>query len=211
MYEKTIETIKSYDEAVKAAHEKYNNLFEEMKQNLTGDLLVQRQTIAYQRLQDTLKAELEEAENVMNSEFKPLYDKLNEYITKHPSLDLAPCIEAIKLSGESLSEFEAKSIAESYRNDYLSSKAVVNVLHGMKKVEDINIIKAEWIKDKLDEHYNGVLDYFKGYDPTRYQTFLYTLDSSNPLLNDTDLGLMEYFFTGDFIVPADKKEATYYG
>lgn len=152
-----------------------------------GDTLKHLMTEATQRYQNTMINERKTAQSTVDQEFKILFDKLSKVVTEPAPNDFISTLEAIKTSKGDITPYEAEAYTQKYCNNYTAYKAILNVLHDHKLVNDLTIMSADAVKAELEKAKEMAESFLWNWDPHSLSNAFYLDERTNPfaLIDDT--------------------------
>ena len=198
MFEKIIETISSFDKAMRVVYDRYENAQKELPKNYRGEMLQEKLNQATKDYNFVKLNELESYKKIIDEEFNTYYNKINDIITQPVNTEFSSTLEALKSSKNDISNYEAKLYLDKYKNNYTSCKAIIGLLHSVNKASELNIVNADAIKQELDDLKESLLSFAYNYDPNRLSTSLYLKEETSPI--SISQQKVEAFFNQDFLM-----------
>lgn len=116
----------------------------------------------------------------VQAEFTAVRAKVNAVVTAAPPADFTATLEAIKATGNAVTEYETAAIIAKYKDNYLAVRTLAEVLHQGGKAKDIRVVYPDAIVEEIEVAENLVMNWVTNYKGASYMTAL-LLNHTNPI------------------------------
>lgn len=204
MFEELINAMKKFDEKMIAANNEFETERDKATKNYKGEMLWLRTNEISQKYESE-KAELVKyIRDVIKVEFDKLFKQLSDIVTAPASADFMSTLEVIRNTPNLISEYEAKSYVEKYKDNYIACRGIINELQKNNLAKNVQVIHVEGVKNKLEECYKGALDFLNSYQPGGLGTALYLSDKTS--IFESTQATIGQFFNKNFVISQEQGE-----
>lgn len=198
MFEKLLNEMKLFDEQMTVAINEFEKKKDEITKNYKGEMLWLRTNEISQKYESKKNELIEHMRDTIKVEFDKLFKELSNIVTAPASVDFMATLEVIRNTPNLISEYEAKSYVEKYKDNYIACRGIINELQKNGLAANVQVLHAEGVKKNLEECYRGALDFLNSYQPNGLSTALYLSDKSS-IFVATDATINQ-FFKKDFVI-----------
>lgn len=197
MFEKLINKMNDYDKVMTKAYEEMEQQKKHAHSNYKGEKLMKKITNANQKYNDIRMYQQRIYDEFVRNEFDVLKNKVSDIVGEQVPSDFVSMLEALKINKYDISDYEAELYINKYKNNYTSCKAIINLLHEAKKMENQHVIYVDFVQKELKKCLEFALDYAYNYNHESLQTAIYLTERTNPIL--THSNELESFFNKEFV------------
>lgn len=198
MLEKIINALDEDKKIYDVAKETLKKVLNDIERNYNGELLKEKKREAQKVFDDTVMASRETHWKICEEVLNDIEEKAKTIVSKPTSPDFINKVETLKMI-KNPTEAELDLMVETFKGDYLASRAMVDAFKGIE--DRYFVISYEAIKEKLNIMRKELKDCFTegGYSYT-YRVLMY-----QPYMNEHEV-FFQSFLNGEFI----KKEGFKY-
>ena len=151
LFEKTLQGIKNLDSVLSTAA----NTFKTEKERIMGtykeDVFVQKVNELKKVFDETVEQQKQACRETVQSDFSAVRERINKVVTVSPPADFPATLEAVRVSGKSISDYEATVLLEKYNGNYLAYRTLAEVLHQQGKAEDVLVMQPDAILREIED------------------------------------------------------------
>ncbi len=116
----------------------------------------------------------------VKAEFAAVRDMVNKIVTTDAPLDFPATLEAIRVNGKGITEYEASAFLEKYKNNYLAFRTLADLLHKHGRAANISVLYPDAIMDDINDGERLLLNWGIQYKGSSYMGALLQSDN-NPI------------------------------
>lgn len=162
LFEKTLQGVANLDSIMTAAHETFRK---EKKRILETYKDPAEKIGAIKKVLEATDAEQKQIfRKIVKEEFADVRQKVNEVVTAAPPADFHATLEAVRATGDGITEYEATALLAKYKGEnYLAFRTVAEILHRAGRAKDVRLVYPDAIMNEIDSGEKFVLDWANGY------------------------------------------------
>lgn len=151
LFEKTIQGIRNLDSVMSTAAK----TFDAEKKRIMGiykeDVFGQKFNELKKVFDETVEQQKQACRETVQSDFSAVRERINKVVTVSPPADFPATLEAVRVSGKSISDYEATVLLEKYNGNYLAYRTLAEVLHQQGKANDVVVMQPDAILRELED------------------------------------------------------------
>lgn len=161
LFNVTMQTIKDFDNIVKAANETFAETKKKVMETYKEPIAAEKIREAREALTEVHIRETQKASHAVQEDFYGVRSKVNEVVTASAPVDFAATLAAIQAKGRNVTDYEANAYIEKYKNNYLAFSTLLDVLHQAGKAVDVIAYKPDAIEARISEIEKMVLNWIQ--------------------------------------------------